>query len=155
MKDPNEDKIDEMTRSMGLKLRTKIVVLFIMLTMFMCILSAPLFVIMKLVFFKKSDLFIVFLSLLMYTYGYMMQIIFLIFVTGKVGFIISISINLFNTYMSPFIFKNVPGATMSYVITFLLPSTGINTFIKIISSLETTSEVGLSFSTLFDEVYNN
>ena len=51
LKDPNEEKINEMTQTMGLKMKSKVAVFIFMLTIFMCILSAPVLIIMRLVFF--------------------------------------------------------------------------------------------------------
>ena len=78
---------------MGLKLKSQLVAFTLLLTLIVCLVCIPFFVVFKLVFFTKSDLLILFISMIIYTYGVTMQTIFFLFATGYGGMLIFIILN--------------------------------------------------------------
>ena len=131
---------------MGLKLKIQLLAFIIILTVLVLITSGPLFLIIKLVFLNKSDLSILFIGLMVYTYGVTMQTIFFFFSIGPLGMILFIALNLTQAILTSIVFLEAIPAPASYLFTMMLPAQGINLLCKLYLSMENKKEDGLNWS---------
>ena len=109
---------------MGLKLKSVVIALYLMMILSVGILILPLYWVMRVYFLPFSNLFIVFGSFLLFSMSQMSSIIFFVFTLGRFGVLIYFLIQIVGAFVQAFTAVSPISGPVMYYISAVIPSMG-------------------------------
>lgn len=143
-----EQEIYEMSKTMGLRLSTVIIVYFIIFTIVTILLSPLFLVIFKLLIFQKTDFIIFTIGMIFSTYADLMSQVFFFFaVKSKWFMLIYVLSQTTGIFKSLLLGNNPPSLFYNFMITLIQPKNGFADIVRITAQFESIyPETGLTFS---------
>ena len=154
LQDKKEGKIFILSRAMGLKMRTLIVFGYVMIVIATIFFWIPFYFAFKFSILKHSNLFIVFLNILLSFLAEYQSIIFYIATFGMLGAVLLALLNLLTGILGVLMAAQPLPGYINYPVTFISPNFGAGLNLQIALAFEAKYRgVGLQWSNITDEFY--
>ena len=132
IRDSEEEQIFNLSQQMGLKIQTVILSQLISLTIFILVLTAPIFIILKIFFLPHCSLLILFITICLSSFGTLLANFLFTTITSPLFTLVYIVIQFVKAIIiDPISYSNPFPGYLAYPMTIVLPQTAITQVMRI------------------------